>query len=112
MKANRKWMLTAALLAALAGVAAAQGPGYGAGPGKGRMMEFGPNNAAGWSLMTTEERRAHRDQMHSFKTVEECKAYLDQHAKQMAYRAKEKGVAYAGPRENACEVMKSRGWFK
>jgi hypothetical protein len=93
----------------VAGLAFAQGgPGY----GRGRMMEFGPNNAAGWSMMTPEERTAHRDKMHSFKSLDECKAYMEQHAKQMAERAKERKLNHVGPRENACERMQERGWFK
>lgn len=117
MNANRKGMWAAAVLAVLAGVAGcagAQSSGYGPGhgPGMGRMMEFGPHNAAGWSLMTPDERRAHHDKMMSFKSLDECKAYMAQHNKQMAERAKEKGVAHAGPREDACDVMQSRGWFK
>ena len=75
-------------------------------------MQFGPNNAAGWSMMTPQERTAHQDKMHSFKTLEECKTYMAEHSKQMAERAKERKLTYAGPRENACEVMQSRGWFK
>jgi len=34
------------------------------------------------------------------------------HSKQMAERARERKLTYVGPRENACEVMQSRGWFK
>lgn len=101
-------IVVAATAICASGLAFAQGPG----PGKGGMMQFGPNNAAGWSMMTPQERTAHQDKMHSFKTPEECKAYLADHSKQMAERAKERKLTYAGPRENACEVMQSRGWFK
>ena len=102
-----KTMAVAAAAALAAGLALAQ-----TGPGKGRMMEFGPNNAAGWSMMTPEERQAHRDKMHSAKSLDECKAYMEQHAKQMAERAKERNLKYSGPRENACEWTQQRGWFK
>jgi hypothetical protein len=101
-------IVVAATAICASGLAFAQGPG----PGKGGMMQFGPNNAAGWSMMTPQERTAHQDTMHSFKTLEECKAYMADHSKQMAERAKERKLTYAGPRENACEVMQSRGGFK
>jgi len=100
--------VVAATAICASGLAFAQGPG----PGKGSMMQFGPNNAAGWSLMTPQERTAHQDKMHSSKTLEECKAYMADHSKQMAERAKERKLTHAGPRENACEVMQRRGWFK
>ena len=102
-----KTLAVAGAAALATGLALAQ-----AGPGKGRMMEFGPNNAAGWSMMTPEERQAHRDRMHGFKSLDECKAYMEQHAKQMAERAGQRNLKHAGPRENACEVMQQRGWFK
>jgi hypothetical protein len=80
------------------------GPGYGRGGGRGQ----GP----GASLFTQEERAAHQEKMHSLKTVEECNAYVAEHQKLMAERAKEKGVAApAGPRGNPCERMKARGMF-
>jgi hypothetical protein len=102
-----KTMAIAAAAAWATGLAFAQ-----AGPGKGRMMEFGSNNAAGWSMMTTEERQAHRDKMHSFKSLDECKATMAEHAKLMEARAEERNLKHAGPRENACERMQQRGWFK
>ena len=83
-----------------------------AGPGKGRMMDFGPHNATGWSMMTADERTAHRDKMHGFKSLDECKAYMAEHAKLMDSRAKERNLKHMGPRENACEMMQQRGWFK
>lgn len=102
-----KTIAIAAAAALVTGLALAQG-----GPGKGRMMEFGPDDAAGWSMMTTEERQAHRDKMHSFKSLDECKAYMAEHAKLMESRAKDRNLKHTGPRENACERMQQRGWFK
>lgn len=85
-----------------------QGPGYGRGGGMGPGGGRGPGS--GMSLLTPDEQAQHREMMHSFKTVEECNAYLAEHQKLMAERAKEKGVAApAGPRGNACERMKARG---
>ena len=81
------------------------GPGYGLGGGRG--MRGG---GQGMALLTPEERTAHRDMMHSFKTVDECTAYMTEHQKLLQDRAKEKGVAAPpGPRGNPCERMKARG---
>lgn len=82
------------------------GPGYGRGGGRGQ------GSGAGNALLTQEEFAAHREKMHSFKSVEECNAYLAEHQKLMAERAKEKGVAAPpGPHGNACERMKAHGMF-
>ena len=48
--------------------------------------------AYGWQLMTTEERKAHRMKMLSFKTEQERREYRKKHHKQMQARAKLKGV--------------------
>jgi hypothetical protein len=88
-----------------AGCPGGYGPGAGAGPGYG--MRGG---GQGMALLTPEERTAHRDAMHSFKTVEECAAYMAQHQQLLQERAKAKGVEPPpGPRGNACERMKARG---
>jgi len=105
--------LAAAALAVASATAFAQGtPGYGpgGGPGKGQGWRFNADNTSGWSLMTAEERTAHRDKMLSFKTYEECRAYQAGHHAAMAARAKDKGRALPSePRQNACERMKSAG---
>jgi hypothetical protein len=76
--------------------------------GYGRGM--GPGSGGGTPLLTEEERAQHREKMHSFKTVEECNAYLAEHRSLLTERAKEKGVsAPAGPHGNPCERMKARG---
>lgn len=74
------------------------------GMGMGMMgRRFGPDNTAGWAMMTPAERDAHRDRMRSFKTEGECRAYMDEHHQQMSQRAKERGRAVPGqPRQNAC----------
>ena len=101
------------------GCAAGAGPGPGAGagcpggygPGYGRGGGYGMRGGGqGMALLTPEERTAHRDAMHSFKTVEECTAYMTQHQQLLQERAKAQGVtAPPGPRGNACERMKARG---
>ena len=89
-------------------------PGQGMGPGGGRAMRFNSNkdNTPGWTLMSAEERTAHRDKMRGAKTYDECKAVQDEHHKAMEARAKEKGVTLPAPRFNGCDRMKARGFFK
>lgn len=90
-------------------------PGGGActqanGPGCG--IYFGQRNSIGWSLMTPDERAAHRQRMLSAKTYEECKTIqADQHRK-METRAREKGVTLQSPPQNVCDRMKARGVIK
>jgi hypothetical protein len=94
-----------------AGCPGGYGPGAGAGPGFGRGGGYGMRGGGqGMALLTPEERTAHRDAMHSFKTVEECTAYMTQYQQLLQERAKAQGVtAPPGPRGNACERMKARG---
>ena len=103
------------------------GPGYGpgAGPnctdgttatcqggrGPGMRGGYGPGQGAGLGLMTPEEREAHRAQMRSLTSVEQCNAYLADHRAAMAERAKAKGITLPEPRGNACERMQARGRF-
>lgn len=83
----------------------------GMGPGKGR-FGFNQGNTPGWSLMTPEERTAHREKMWSFKTYDECKAFQAEHHKAMEARAKEQGKTLPAPRANSCDRMKARGMLK
>jgi hypothetical protein len=99
------------------GMGPGMGPGGGMGPGmgpggRGMRFEFSKDNTPGWSLMTPEERTAHREKMLAAKTLEECKAVQEGHHQQMAARAKEKGQTLPGPRQNACDRMKARGFYK
>jgi Spy/CpxP family protein refolding chaperone len=87
------------------------GPGMGPG-GRGMRFDFNKDNTPGWSLMTPEERAAHREKMLAAKTPEECKAIQEEHHKQMEARAKEKGQTLRGPRQNACDRMRSGGYYK
>jgi hypothetical protein len=50
--------------------------------------------------------------MRGAKTYEECKAVQDEHHKAMEVRAKEKGVTLPAPRNNGCDRMKARGFYK
>jgi hypothetical protein len=90
------------------------GPGAGMGPGAATAPRFNFNkdNTPGWKLMTAEERTAHSGKMRGAKTYEECKAVQDEHHKAMEVRAKEKGVTLPAPRNNGCDRMKARGFYK
>lgn len=96
------------------------GPGMGPGGGMGGMgpgargmrYQFNQDNTFGWSLMTPEERTAHHNAMMSAKTYEECKAAQEAQHKQMEAHAKEKGQTLRAPRQNACDRMKARGFYK
>jgi hypothetical protein len=104
-----KLTLLALFCAALATPALAQpGPGMGPGKGGGRFA-IDNNNTVGWTLMSTEERNAHRQKMWSFKSYDECKIYQQEHHQAMETRAKERGKAIVPPRFNACDRMKARG---
>ena len=90
------------------------GPGGGGGPGQGYGMGRGGRGAGAYgSLMTEEERAEHRQKMHSFTTVGECKAYFDEHRAQMAARARDRGIEPGpGPRVDPCDRMERRGLLK
>lgn len=96
------------------GMGPGAGMGQGMGPGGGKAMRFNFNkdNTFGWKLMSAEERTAHRDQMRVAKTYDECKALQEEHHLAMEARAKEKGVTLPKPRQNSCDRMKARGFFK
>jgi hypothetical protein len=97
------------------GQGCAQGQACGAGPGYGPGAGYGPGHGRGGagSMMTDEERAAHREKMHSFTSVGECKAYFEQHRAEMAARAKAQGVEPGpGPRGDPCERMARRGLLK
>jgi hypothetical protein len=70
-------------------------------------------NTVGWQLMTPAERAEHQAKMRSFKTYDECKAYQEEHHKQMEERAKEKGMTLpAMGSRYGCDNMKKRGFLK
>jgi hypothetical protein len=93
------------------------GPGTGAGPGKGPVAKgarfgFSKDNTFGWTLMSAQERTAHREKMLSAKTYDECKAVQEEQHKLMQDRAKTKNTTLPEPRQNACDRMKARGLLK
>jgi hypothetical protein len=90
------------------------GQGAGMGPGGGKGMQFNANkdNTWGYQLMSPEERTVHRDKMRATKSYDECKALQEAHHKAMEVRAKEQGKTLPAPRNNGCDRMKARGYFK
>ena len=119
MKNTRSLAWSALLGATLsASVLAQPGPGMGPGMGgmgpggKGMQYRFNKDNTPGWSLMTPEERTAHHDKMMAAKTYDDCKAAQAEQHKQMEERAKAQGKTLRGPRQNACDNMKARGFYK
>ena len=81
-------------------------------PGNAGRFNWNKDNTPGWTLMTAQERTEHQTKMRAVKTSDECKALQDEQHKMMETRAKEKGVALPAPRQNGCEMMKSRGIIK
>lgn len=117
--------LSASVLAqsapAAPGMGMGMGPGMGTGPGmqgagpgvRGmRGMRFDKTNTPGWTLLTAEERTANQAKMAAVKTYDECKVVQTEQHAAMQVRAKEKGVTLNTPRQNACDVMKARGFIK
>jgi hypothetical protein len=97
-------LVTSILIASVAAGSALAGPG--------KRFAFDQNTVYGWQLMSAQERTDHANKMHSFKTVDECKAYLEEHRKTMEARAKEQGKTLPQPRYNACDRMQARGFLK
>ncbi len=110
------------------GMGPGQGAGQGMGPGMGQgggwrqggpgwggrggcRFAFNRDNTRGWSLMTQEERAAHRERMWSAKTYAECKAAQEENHNKMSERARAEGKTLPNPRWNACDRMRARGFF-
>ena len=89
-----------------------QGNGMGGGGGRGRSFAFNNGNTRGWTLMTQEERIAHRDKMFAAKSYDECKGIQAAQHKVLQERAKEQGKTLPMPRQNACDRMKARGFYQ
>lgn len=58
------------------------------------------------SMMTEEERVAHRNKLHSFKTFDECDAYEKQHQAEMEARAKAQHKTLRASAGSACNRYK------
>jgi hypothetical protein len=78
------------------------GMGMGGGQGMGNGLGMGMGGTA-MSLMTPDERAEHQRRMSSFKSFEECRAYVDDLHRKLAARARERGVAMpAEPPHDPC----------
>ena len=79
----------------------------GMGRHPGMSGRWGSGVTPGWSMMSSAERREHQARMGSMTNHADCKAYVDQHHRQMVDRAAEKGLtAPAMPRRDACAGLK------
>lgn len=98
----RKWLVAALsiLFVAVVGI-----PAHAKGP----RFHFNQDNVPGWTLMSSAERAAHHQKLMSFKTIEECQAYMAEHRKKMEARAKERNQTLLTPRFDVCEQMKAKG---
>ncbi len=99
----RKWVFLIAL--SVLPLAVAGTPAHAKGP----RFQFNQDNVSGWTLMSSAERAAHHQKLMSFKTVEECQAYMAEHRKKMEARAKERNRTLPTPRFDVCEQMKAKG---
>lgn len=86
--------------------------GQGGMGGMGRNFNFDNTNTRGWTMMTPEEQVAHRQSMMSAKSYDDCREIQAQHYSAMAERAQAQGKTLAAPRQNACDRMRARGFFK
>lgn len=81
----------------------------GPGPGHRGPGARGMGAGVGATLMSPEERTAMQTKMRAVKTYDECKLVQDEQHKSMQARAQEKGITLPSPRQNRCDMMKSRG---
>jgi hypothetical protein len=72
-------------------------------------FRLGQDNVEGWTLMSSAERAEHHQKLLSFKTVEECRAYMTVHREKMEARAKERKQTLHAPRFDVCEQMQAKG---
>lgn len=91
-------LLAVVLGVLLVGPALAQPGGAGCCAG----MRMGPDNSAGWSMMTPQERQEHQAKVAGLKSMDDCKAYMSGHHAKMAERAKHRGAHLAEPRHSMC----------
>ena len=93
-----RWLLTTlfgSLLLAAALAAEARGP-----------WRASEDNTRGWQFMTPEERVEHQARVRGFKTLDECRAYKQEHHRLMEQRAKDKGSAMPSGGRDICAHLK------
>jgi hypothetical protein len=88
---------------------AAPVPGpQGPGPRPGMGPRYGPDYTPGWSMMSREERDAHRQRMAQARTAEQCRLERDTHRQLMERRALERGLKpMPAPRRDACAGLRN-----
>lgn len=69
-------------------------------------------NIRGAKFMTPEERKAHVARMFTFKTYEECRAYMDDHNHMVDERAAKQGAMLPPMQGDPCTVMRAMGRVK
>jgi hypothetical protein len=77
----------------------------------GGPMHRGPHAAQadtpGWRMMTAQERQDHQSRMAAMRDYGECRAYAEQHLKDMRERATQRGLRMpAHARRDACAPLK------
>ena len=104
-------LTTSIIAAALIATTAFAQMGLGMGGGQGRFA-WNQDVTKGWTLMSEQERVDWNTKMRAVTTYDECKTVQAEHHQLMEVRAQEKGVKLAPPRQNGCDMMKSRGFIK
>lgn len=66
-------------------------------------------NSPGWRYLTPPERVQHQRRLRGFSTLHECKAYLEQHHRMLAERARARGNAFSSPDTDTCDELRQRG---
>lgn len=92
-----RWLLMTLLLAVVC-TAEAHGP-----------WRASEDNIRGWQFMTPAERIEHQARIRRFKTLDECRAYQQEHHRLMEQRAKEQGSAMPSGGRDICEHLKPAG---
>lgn len=96
MRAHRLLLsVSGALLLAAAFAAEARGP-----------WRASEENTRGWQFMTPEERVEHQARVRSFKTLDACRAYQQEHHDLMAQRAQARGAAMPSGGRDICAHLK------
>jgi hypothetical protein len=74
--------------------------------GMGHGSDANAASTPGWSMMSPEERQAHRYRIQSASSREDCARYMEQHHQRMIERAKQRGESLPAPvRPDVCAGM-------
>jgi len=75
----------------------------------GRRFRFDQDNVPGWALMTSAERAQHHQKLMSLRTLDECRAYMQEQREKMEARAQQRGRILHAPRFDVCDQLKAKG---